>query len=266
MDLTTLASAVLLGIVQGLTEFIPVSSTGHLILFVDLIGFRGPPGKVFEIVIQLGSILAVCWVFHTKLTDVARGLRSQPESRRFVANILIAFTPAMVVGAMAHDFITTVLFDPRVVAITLILGGLAIMAIERGRGPSTLHAVEEMPARTALLIGLCQTFALIPGVSRSGATIMGALLVGVDRKTATEFSFFLAIPTMFAATVYDVYANWSALSGHGLMIIAVGSVAAFLSAMVVVRSLVGFVGRHGFTPFAWYRIVLGLGLLVYLYS
>jgi undecaprenyl-diphosphatase len=261
----TFLEAAFLGVVEGLTEFLPVSSTGHLILLDDLLGFEGPPGKVFEIVIQLGAILAVCWVYRQRLFDVLIGLPSERGAQRFTLNVLLAFLPAAVVGVIAYPFIKSVLFSTWVVAITLVLGGIAIILIER-MVPQNRHAeVEALPWRTALYIGIFQCIAMIPGVSRSGATIMGALLLGVERRTAAEFSFFLAIPTMFAATVYDLYKNRAVLSFDNSLIIAVGFVLAFVSALFVVRTFIGFVGRHGFVPFAVYRIVVGavmLGLLL----
>jgi undecaprenyl-diphosphatase len=264
MDLQLLLEALLLGVVEGLTEFIPVSSTGHLILVADLIGFQGPPGKVFEVVIQLGAIFAICWVYRHRFFRVATGLLSDPDQTRFARNILLAFIPAMVIGFFAHGFIKTVLFSPWVVVTTLVLGGLGILLIERIRPEPRHHAVERMPAATALQIGLCQAVAMIPGVSRSGATIMGGLLLGVDRRTATEFSFFLAVPTMLAATVYDTYQNWSVMSGDNVAVIAVGFLAAFFSALFVVRRLLDFVSERGFAPFAWYRIVVGVVMAAFL--
>lgn len=266
MDLATWGHAALLGLVEGLTEFIPVSSTGHLILLVDLLGFRGPPGKVFEVVIQFGAILAVCVVYFARLWHVLVTLPHTPASRRFVANILLAFLPAMAIGATLHGFIKTVLFDPWVVSVALIVGGIAILVIERGIYVPRVRAVEDMPIRTALAIGFCQTLAMIPGISRSGATIMGALLFGVERRTAAEFSFFLAIPTLLAAAVYDLWKNRLLLSQDGVSLIAVGFLVAFVSALIVVRTVVAFIGRHGFAPFAWYRIALGLVMIAVLAS
>jgi undecaprenyl-diphosphatase len=265
MDFATIWGAVLLGVVEGLTEFIPVSSTGHLILISDLIGFKGPEGKVFEIVIQLGAILAVCWLYRQKLIDVTLHLLSNAADFRFARNVLLAFIPAMVIGALAYSFIKSVLFSPWVVAISLILGGIAIFVIEAMHKKARYYEIENLPLSTSIGIGLCQTVAMIPGVSRSGATIMGALLLGVDRKTATEFSFFLAIPTMLAATVYDLWKNRHGLDTAGLDVIAIGFVVAFLSALPVVRAFVGFVSRHGFAPFAWYRIAVGIVMLVILF-
>jgi undecaprenyl-diphosphatase len=264
MDLATLLGAIFLGVVEGLTEFIPVSSTGHLILLVDLIGFHGPPGKVFEIVIQLGAIFAVCWAYRAKLLGVAVGMFSDPGDFLFARNLALAFVPAMVIGFFAHGFIKTVLFSPWVVVASLIVGGIVILAIERNLPLARYHAPEKFPVRLALLIGLCQAVAMIPGVSRSGATIMGALLLKVDRRTATEFSFFLAIPTMLAATVYDIYKNWSSLTVDSSVVIAVGFISAFVCALLVVRTVLAFISRHGFIPFAWYRIGLGIVMLVVL--
>lgn len=258
--------AALLGIVEGLTEFLPVSSTGHLVLIIDLIGFQGPPGKVFEIVIQLGAILAVCWVYRRRLFGAVAKAGRDPSARAFILNILVAFLPAMVIGVFAHGFIKRVLFSPWVVSIALILGGVAIILIEKwiaGRKPRN-HTIEGFPLPLSLKIGLCQTVAMIPGVSRSGATIMGALLLGVDRRAATEFSFFLAIPTMTAATVYDIYKNWQTLSLDNAGLVAIGFVSAFLAAMLVVRTAIAFISRHGFVPFAWYRIAVGGAMLAVL--
>jgi undecaprenyl-diphosphatase len=261
-------SALILGVVEGLTEFLPVSSTGHLILSDEIIGFQGPPGKVFEIVIQLGAILAVCWIYRERIITAVAGATTEPRAQRFIANIFFAFLPAAVVGLVAHNFIKNVLFSPWVVAVSLIVGGVAILVIERIRPPPRVLEVDEMRIRHALKIGLCQCVAMIPGVSRSGATIMGALMFGIERKAAAEFSFFLAIPTMFAATAYDLFKNRDALNGHDALTIGIGFVTAFFSALVVVRWFVAFISRHGFGPFAWYRIVLGaaaLGLLVTLH-
>jgi undecaprenyl-diphosphatase len=265
MSLVEFLQAAFLGLLEGLTEFIPVSSTGHLILLVDLLGIELPPGKVFEIVIQLGAILAICVVYARKLTGVVFGLGRDPAARRFVIAILLAFLPSMLVGALAHGFIKSVLFSPYVVSVSLILGGIAIIAIERNVPTPKHDKVENFSTLLALKIGLFQVISMIPGVSRSGATIMGALLMGVERRAAAEFSFFLAIPTMLAATSYDLYQNWSILSVDDGGVIAVGFIAAFLAALLVVRTLLAFVSRHGFQPFAWYRIGLGGVMLAVLY-
>ncbi len=263
-DITHL-QALLLGVVEGLTEFIPVSSTGHLILLVDLLGFQGPPGKVFEIAIQLGAILAICLVYWRRLFDTLAGLGRDDRANRFTANVLFGFLPALVIGFFAHGFIKGVLFSPWVVSVSLVLGGFAILAIERYAGEGEVAGVDDFRFRLSLKIGLIQCLAMIPGVSRSGATIMGARLLGVRREAATEFSFFLAVPTMAAATVYDLYKNWSNLSLEGLGVIALGFAAAFLCALLVVRFVIAFINRHGFVPFAYYRILLGGVMLVILF-
>lgn len=257
MTLQTWLEAAALGLLEGLTEFIPVSSTGHLILLSRLLGFEGPPGFVFEVAIQLGAILAVCVVYFRRLLGVLLGLASDPAARRFALVVLIAFLPAAVIGAALHGFIKAVLFSPYVVAVSLILGGIAILVIERIKPPARSFSVQTMPFGQALGIGLCQCLAMIPGVSRSGASIMGALLLGVERRTATEFSFFLAIPTMLGATVYDLYKNRHGLTPDGAALIGFGFVVAFLAALLVVRALVAYVGRNGFAVFAYYRIALG---------
>lgn len=258
--------ALFLGIVEGVTEFLPVSSTGHLIVAGDLIGFTGPLASVFEVVIQLGAILAICVLYARKLLGVAFGLGSDPAARRFALAVIIAFLPAAVLGFLLHDFIKDKLFSPEVVAVSLVLGGVAILLIERWKPAPRIDAIEELKPLTALQIGFFQCLAMIPGVSRSGATILGALTLGVERKTAAEFSFFLAIPTMLGATVLDLWKARHDLNPDDGAVIAVGFVAAFLSAIVVVRWLVGFVSHHGFGIFGWYRIVFGLALAAYLFQ
>ncbi|QCO03616.1 undecaprenyl-diphosphate phosphatase [Azospirillum argentinense] len=257
--------AALLGLIEGLTEFLPVSSTGHLIIFDTLLGFEGPPGKVFEVVIQLGAILAICTVYFARLWNVVTGLKDDPGARHFAMAVILAFLPAMVLGAALHGVIKAVLFNPTVVSIALIVGGIGILMAERLVPVPRYNQIERFPAPLALKIGLCQCLALVPGVSRSGATIIGSLLMGVDRRTAAEFSFFLAIPTMAGATVYDLYKNWSLMNVDSALLIGVGFVTAFLAAALVVKVLVDFVGRYGFAPFAWYRIAIGTGMLAFLY-
>lgn len=265
MPIDQYLDAALLGLVEGLTEFLPVSSTGHLILLIDILGFEGPPGRVFEVVIQLGAILAICVVYFHRLFGVlARAIKGDASAWRFIRAVLLAFFPAMVLGALLHGFIKEQLFNPTVVSIMLIVGGVAILVIERMLPKVRYRVIEEFSAPLALKIGLFQCLAMVPGVSRSGATILGSLLMGVDRKTAAEFTFFLAVPTMVAATVYDLYKNWAVMSFDDGALIAVGFVVAFLSAVLVVRSLVDFVGRYGFTPFGWYRIALGGVMLILL--
>jgi undecaprenyl-diphosphatase len=257
-------AALLLGVIEGLTEFLPISSTGHLILLGDLIGFQGPPGKVFEISIQLGAILAIVIIYWRKLLDLALNCWRPGLQRFYVVNLLLAFLPAMVLGATLHKTITEVLFSPWVVSVALILGGIAIILIERLRPAPSIHSVPEIGPLAALLIGFGQALAMIPGTSRSGATIITALLVGVDRKVAAEFSFILAIPTMLAATAYSLFKARADLSVDGAGLIAVGFAAAFVVAFLVVRWLLGVVGRIGFAPFGWYRIVLGAVMLAWL--
>jgi undecaprenyl-diphosphatase len=258
--------ALFLGIVEGVTEFLPVSSTGHLIVAGDLIGFKGPLASVFEVVIQLGAILAICVLYARKLLGVAFGLGSDPAARRFALAVIIAFLPAAVLGFLLHDFIKDKLFSPEVVAVSLVLGGVAILLIERWKPAPRIAEIEDLKPLTALQIGFFQCLAMIPGVSRSGATILGALTLGVERKTAAEFSFFLAIPTMLGATVLDLWKARHDLNPDDASVIAVGFVAAFISAIFVVRWLVGFVSHHGFGIFGWYRIVFGLALAAYLFQ
>ncbi len=261
MDSAPWLEAALLGVVEGLTEFLPVSSTGHLILLVDLLAFAGPPGRVFEVVIQLGAILAVCVAYFRRLFAVLVALPREAAARRFAANVLLAFLPAAVLGATLHGFIKAVLFDPRVVAVALVVGGFVLLWADRRPHAERYGEVEAIPPLRALGIGLFQTLAMIPGVSRSGATIVGALLLGVTRRTAAEFSFFLAIPTMLGAAVFDLWKNRDVLDVDDLALVATGFAVAFLAALAVVRPFVAFVARHGFAPFAVYRIALGSVLL-----
>src|SRR6267154_1903037 len=258
MDLTLVWKTVLIGIVEGLTEFLPVSSTGHIILAEEVLHFEGPPGKVFDIVIHLGAILAVCFLYRIKIWSTVVGvLKREPRALRFALAVIVAFLPAAVVGVAIHSYIKAVLFNPLVVAVALIVGGIAILVIERLVQRPRVKSVDEIDWKTALWIGIAQCLAMIPGVSRSGATIMGARVLRVDRATSAEFSFFLAIPTMLGATVYDLYRNRATLDLHGSGVIAVGFVVAFLSALVVIKPFVHFISRHGFAAFAWYRIAVG---------
>jgi len=258
MDPTLLWKTVLIGVVEGLTEFLPVSSTGHIILAEEVLNFEGPPGKVFEIVIQLGAILAVCVLYRAKIWSTITGvLKREPVALRFAGAVIVAFLPAAIVGVAAHKYIKALLGSPLVVAVALIVGGFAILAIEHYALRPRTKSLDDIGFRTALFVGICQCLAMIPGVSRSGATIMGARVFRVDRATAAEFSFFLAIPTMLGAAVYDLYKNWSTLDWHGSGLIAVGFLTAFVSALVVVRAFVRFISRHGFGVFAWYRIAVG---------
>jgi undecaprenyl-diphosphatase len=263
LDIILFLKALLMGLVEGLTEFLPVSSTGHLIIVGELIGFMsGPLRSVFMVAIQLGAILAICWLYREKLARVSVGVvRGDAASWRFASNLLIAFLPAMVLGLLFYKVIKGVLFFPVPVAIALIAGGLVILWAERRTHSGRVQEVDDMSWRDALLVGLCQCLALVPGTSRSGATIIGGLFVGLSRKAATEFSFFLAIPTMIAATVYDVYKHHELFRADDIAILAAGFVAAFLAALFTVKALVAFVAKHSFAPFAWYRIVFGLLVL-----
>ena len=266
MDLALIWKTVLIGVVEGITEFLPVSSTGHIILAEEVLHFQGPPGKVFEIVIQLGAILAVCVLYRAKILATVGGvMRREPVSLRFAAAVIVAFLPAAVIGVAAHKYIKACSTSPMVVAVALIVGGIAILIIERFAQRPRIKSIDDIDLKTALFIGFCQCLAMIPGVSRSGATIMGARVFRVDRATAAEFSFFLAIPTMIGATVYDLYKNWSTLDWHGGGLIALGFFTAFVSALVVVEPFVRFISRHGFGVFAWYRIAIGALALALLF-
>lgn len=257
MELPPFIQAIILGIVEGLTEFIPVSSTGHLIIVQDLLGFTGERAKTFAIFIQLGAILAVCWEYRARFLKTAAGLGSDPAARRFALNLLAAFLPALVLGVLFYKIIKTYLFSPLTVAGALVVGGLVILWVERRDHRGRIARVEDMTWRDALKVGLAQCVAMFPGVSRSGATIIGGMLFGLTREAATLFSFFLAVPTMLAAVTYDTYKNWTLLSGADLELFALGFGAAFVTALLTVRALLGYVSRHSFRPFAWYRIFFG---------
>ncbi len=260
MDLFLLIQGLVLGIVEGVTEFIPVSSTGHLILAGDLIRFNGERAKVFEIVIQLGAILAVLWLYRAKIFGSLAGVTRDRRAQSFFLNLFIAFLPAAFVGLLTHKAITRYLFNPVTVAAALIVGGIAILLIERMRLANAVRDVDDISLRQAFQVGLAQCLALFPGISRSGATIMGGLVIGLDRRVSVEFSFFLAIPTMIAATGYELVSNLHALSAADIPLFAVGFLTAFVSALFVVKAFIGFVSRSDFRGFAWYRI--GFGLLV----
>ncbi len=262
MSFFLLLTALLLGALEGLTEFLPISSTGHLIIAGDALDFTGERAKTFEIFIQLGAILSVVWHYRTKLIETASAFQ-EATARRFWLNLLVAFAPAAIVGFALHRQIKAHLFNPTSVALALIVGGLLILAIERWQRGVRVHALEEIHTSDALKIGLAQVLALFPGISRAGATIMGGMVIGLSRRTATEFSFFLAIPTMFAATVFDLVQNRALLAAGDSLLFAAGFVTAFLSALVVIRAFLRYVSQHTFVPFAYYRI--GFGLLVLLY-
>ncbi len=266
MDTILLLKAFVLGIVEGATEFLPISSTGHLIITGDLLDFNDEKGKVFEIVIQLAAILAVCWEYRRKLIDTALHVTSQSKAQHFVINLFLAFLPAAILGLAFHSQIKAFLFSPLTVAIALIIGGFGILAIERFPLKADTKSIDNMGYKQAFQVGLAQSVALIPGVSRAGATILGGMLFGLNRKTATEFSFFLAIPIMFAATALDVYKSRDMLTTSDMGMFAVGFATAFVSALIAIKFLLRYVASHDFKPFAWYRIILGLIVLWYFHG
>lgn len=270
LDQPTLVTALILGIVEGLTEFLPVSSTGHLIVTGSLLGYTGDQAKMFEIVIQAGAILAVCWEYRARLTVVARGLFSDPRAQRFVVNLAVAFLPAATLGLAFGKAIKAHLFAPVPVACAFVAGAFVILWAERRRKlrPETtrIESVDDMRWPDALKVGLAQSLALVPGTSRSGATIIGGMLFGLSRTAATEFSFFLAIPTLFAATGYEVLKGGGLLAARDLPAFGVGFVAAFVSAFLCVRWLIRYVSRHDFIPFVWYRLAFGAMILVTAYA
>ncbi len=255
------AKAVILGLVEGATEFIPVSSTGHLIVVSEWLGQVDERAKTFDIFIQLGAVLAIVWLYRARLTHAAAAARHDSTSRRFYLNLAIAFFPAAAVGFLIHGWIKARLFNTAVVAVALVVGGIAILLIERW-GPRTRYPeVADIPPPTALGIGIAQVLSLIPGTSRSGATIMGGYALGLSRTAATEFSFFLAVPVMVAATLYDLLKSAGALSAADVPLFATGFAVSFLSALVVVKAFLAYVSHHSFVVFAWYRIAFGAALL-----
>ena len=258
MDILLFAKALILGIIEGLTEFLPISSTGHLIVFGDLLNFHSN-GKVSEIAIQLGAVLAVVFEYRRRFAHVVTHIGREPETNRFVLNLAIAFIPAAVVGLLFSKQIKAFLFNPISVATALVVGGLLILWIEKRQSTRTpkVMRVEDMRPKDALVVGLAQILALIPGTSRSGSTIMGGMLWGLERKAATEFSFFLAVPVMIAATFYDVIKHYKDFSLQDAMLIVVGFVAAFVAGLVAVKALLKFIATKNYVPFAWYRIVFG---------
>jgi len=258
MDLALLLKALILGVVEGLTEFLPVSSTGHLILAGDLLGFNDERGKLFEIVIQTGAIFAVCWEYRAKIGSVMGGLTHDRAAQRFILNLAIAFLPLAILGLAFGKTIKTHLFQPVPVALAFILGGVFILWAERRQHTIRVQSVDDLTWRDALKLGFAQALALIPGTSRSGATIIGGLFFGLSRKAATEFSFFLAIPTLIAAGLYQMWKERALLSADDLGMWAVGFVSAFISAFLCVRWLLRYISSHDFTLFAWYRIVFGI--------
>jgi undecaprenyl-diphosphatase len=262
MDMWTAASAIVLGIVEGLTEFLPISSTGHQIIVADLLDFGGERAMAFNIIIQLGAILAVMWHFQGKIISVTAGLATEPKARRFTANLLIAFLPAVVLGVLFSDLIHQYLFNPVTVAVALILGGLVMLWAERREHPVRVANVDDMHWTDALKIGCAQCLAMIPGTSRSGSTIIGGLLFGLSRTAATEFSFFLAMPTMVGAAVYSGYKYRHLFQASDLPVFALGFVVSFIFAMIAVQGLLAFIARHSYAVFAWYRIAFGVLILL----
>lgn len=266
MDFHALLNALILGIVEGLTEFLPISSTGHLILVGDLLHFNNEKGKLFEVVIQSGAILAVCWEYRAKIVAVLGGLASDRTARRFLLNLLVAFLPSAVVGLLVGKAVKAHMFNAVSVATAFIVGAFIILWAERRKHVIRFESVDELGLLDALKLGLAQTLALLfPGISRSGATIIGGLFFGLSRKAATEFSFFLAIPTLFAATGYDLYKHRDLVSFADLDMFGVGFVAAFVSAFIAVRGLLRYITHHDFTIFAWYRIAFGVAVLATAY-
>lgn len=264
-DLHLLLQALFLGVLEGLTEFLPISSTGHLILAGQLMGFNDEKAKVFMIAIQLAAIFAVMWEYRLRLTRLVVGLHRDPASQRLALNLMAGFLPAAVLGLMFYKQIKGVLFQPLVVAGALIVGGFFILWAERRRHTIAVESVDTLDFKRALGVGFAQALAMVPGTSRSGATILGGLFLGLSRKTAAEFSFLLAIPTMLAATAYDLYKNWALFNASDVPLFLVGGLSAFVSALVAVRWLLRFIGNHDYTLFAYYRIVFGLLVLATAY-
>ena len=260
--------ALFLGLVEGLTEFLPVSSTAHLLMLTEALHFKGPPGHAFEIFIQLGAIFAVIIVYFGKLWTTLIRAPFDPKARHFIYCLIIGTIPALVLGALAHDFIKTVLYNsPTVMASTLILGGIIILIFEKRYGDDAkIHDVDSIPLKTAFLVGCCQAIALIPGVSRSGASIIGGRALGLSRTTAAELSFFLAIPIMFAAVGYDTLKGWHEITvGDYIGLMLTGFFAAFLTAIIVIKAALRIINKYGFAPFGWYRIAAGIAVLLLFY-
>ena len=266
MDIVLLAQAAVMGIVEGLTEFLPISSTGHLILTASLLNFTGEKAKVFDIAIQTGAIVAVMLVYAQRLRETAVGLGSDQKAQRFTLNVLIAFLPAVVLGLLFGKAIKAHLFTPVVVATTFIVGGLIILWAERRKSVVRIATVDEMSPLDALKVGLVQCLAMVPGTSRSGATIIGGMLLGLSRKAATDFSFFLAIPTLIGAGAYSLYKERALLSAADLPLFGVGLLFSFVAAWLCVRWLLRYISSHDFTPFAWYRIAFGIVVLATAWS
>jgi len=261
IEIIGIIQSIILGIVEGVTEFLPVSSTGHLIVAGELLSFTGEKAKVFDIFIQLGAILAVVWYYRVKIVTVVKDIGGS-STNKFIANLFIAFLPVAIIGLLIHSWIKQYLFNPSTVALALIVGGILILVIERSAKNTKVYDTDNISLKSALLVGIAQVLSLFPGVSRAAATIMGGLVLGFDRKTATEFSFFLAIPTMFAATTYDLLKNLDKLSVNDLPVFAIGFIVAFISAFLVVGVFLKYVIKHNFTLFAYYRIIFGVVILL----
>ena len=266
MDLLVLLKALILGVVEGLTEFLPISSTGHLIIAEQLLHFDDEKGKVFAIAIQTGAMLAIIWEYRERFARALAGIGSDPVARRFVLNLLVAFMPAAILGLAFSKLIKAYLFHAVPVALAFIVGGLIILWVERRPRRALIEHVDDMTWKDALKVGFAQAFALIPGTSRSGATIIGGMLFGLSRKAATEFSFFLAVPTLIAAGAYDLLKHRDLLELADVPVFGVGFIAAFISAFACVRWLIRYIATHDFTAFAWYRIVFGAIVLITAYS
>lgn len=263
MDILLILKALILGVVEGATEFLPISSTGHLIIASDLLNFLTKDKRdVFEIIIQLGAILAVIWEYRTKFIHVATNL-NESKSRQLVINLFIAFLPLAILGLTFHQQIKDLLFNPKSVAIALIVGGFIILIVEKRLPKVRIHSVDDISWQLALKVGFAQAMALIPGASRAGSTIIGGMCFGLSRTAATEFSFFLAVPIMFAATFYDLYNNRDFLSANDLALFLAGFITAFIAALIVIKVLIRYVASHDFTAFAWYRIIFGAIVLAY---
>lgn len=263
MDTALLFKAFILGLVEGLTEFLPISSTGHLILAGDLLDFTGDKAKLFTIVIQVGAILAICWEYRPKILSVLTGLLHQKKARKFALNLIIAFIPLAALGLLFGKLIKSLLFKPVPVALAFIIGAFVIIWAEKREHEIRIDDIDDLSPWDALKMGIAQAFALIPGTSRSGATIIGGLLIGLSRKAATEFSFFLAIPTLIIASLYDLYKHIELIAlDTDLLPFVVGLVAAFFSALLAVKGLLRYISHHNFIAFAWYRIIFGLAVLV----
>ena len=263
LELSTFIKAIILGIVEGLTEFIPVSSTAHLIISSYLIEFESVRNNVFEIAIQIGAILAICVVYRNKIIETIFRI-NQPKAQKFSLNLFFAFIPSVILGVVFHEYIKSHFFSNFSIALALIFGGLIMIFVERIKHSNDIDNIDKINYRTSIIIGFCQCLAMIPGVSRSGATIIGAMCCGLDRKSATEFSFFLAIPTISSACIYDIYKNFSILSFTDFELIAVGCISAFISAIFVIKWFIKFVSKYSFIGFGFYRILLGFLILFFL--